>query len=97
MVLYSAIALAIAAVILLTAYYSLTFGKTSFSNTNWEFKMRFDLLDMLVKFLPSSYDTVRPEGLPFVYCGVLTLIGFNLIYLCLLFCSSLQNIGTNSL
>ena len=74
MVIYSAIAVAITAVILLTAYYSLTFGKTSFSTANWEFKMRFELLDMLVKFLPSSYDTVRPEGLPFVYCGVLTLI-----------------------
>ncbi len=71
---FSAIALAISAVILLTAYYSLSFGKQSFSNTNWEFSMRFDLLDMLVKFLPCSYDTVRPEGLPFVYCGVLTLL-----------------------
>ncbi len=24
--------------------------------------------------LPNSYDTVRPEGLPFIYCGVLSLI-----------------------
>ncbi len=71
---FSILGVAIAAVIILTAYYSLTFGKSTFSNTNWAFTTRFDLLDMLVKFLPCSYDTVRPEGLPFVYCGVLALM-----------------------
>lgn len=74
MVFFSALGVAISAVIILTAYYSLTFGKTTFSDTNWSFKTNFDLLDMLVKLLPCSYDTVRPEGLPFVYCGVLTLL-----------------------
>ncbi len=71
---FSVLAIAIAAVVLLTAYYSLTFGKTSFSSTVWDFAIRFDLLDMFVKFLPCSYDTVRPEGLPFVYCGMLALL-----------------------
>ncbi len=74
MTFFSILGVAIAAVIILTAYYSLTFGKTTFSSTNWSFNTRFDLLDMLVKFLPCSYDTVRPEGLPFVYCGTLTLL-----------------------
>ncbi len=74
MLFFSILGVAIAAVIILTAYYSLTFGKTTFSNTNWALDTRFDLLDMLVKFMPCSYDTVRPEGLPFVYCGVLTLM-----------------------
>lgn len=73
-VFFSVLALAIAAVILLTAYYSLTFGKTDFSSASWDFEMRFDLIDIFAKFLPCSYDTVRPEGLPFVYCGVLTLL-----------------------
>ncbi len=72
--LFSLIAVAISAVIILTAYYSLSFGKNTFSNTNWALEMRFDILDMFAKFLPSSYDTVRPEGLPFVYCGVITLL-----------------------
>jgi len=72
--LFSAIAVAISAVIILTAYYSLSFGKNTFSNTYWGLEMRFDILDMFAKFLPSSYDTVRPEGLPFVYCGVITLL-----------------------
>ncbi len=71
---FSVLAVAIAAVIIFTAYYSLTFGKTTFSNTNWSFAENFEILDFLTKFLPGSYDTVRPEGLPLVYCGVLTLI-----------------------
>ena len=71
---FSLLALAISAVIILTAYYSLQFGKNSFSDPNWEISLRFDFFDLLYKFLPGSYDTVRPEGFPFVYCGVLTLI-----------------------
>lgn len=71
---FSALSLAIAAVVWLGAYYSLGFGKNSFSNPNWEVSLRFDFLDLLYKFLPGSYDTVRPEGFPFVYCGVFTLL-----------------------
>ncbi len=72
--LYSLLAAAIAAIILIPAYYGLTFGKTTFQNTNYDFAQRFDFLDFLTKFLPASYDTVRPEGLPFVYSGLLTLL-----------------------
>lgn len=72
--LYSVIALGITAFILLGAYYSLNFGKTTFSTTKWEFLMNFDILELLYKTLPGSYDTVRPEGLPFIYCGLLTLL-----------------------
>ncbi len=72
--LYSILSVCIAAVIILTAYYSLTFGKTTFSDPSWAFNLRFDIIELLVKFFPGSYDTVRPEGLPFIYCGTLTLI-----------------------
>lgn len=71
---YSMIAIGIAAVILLSAYYSLNFGKTTFSDPKWEWTLKFDIIDLLYKFLPGSYDTVRPAGYPFVYCGVLTLL-----------------------
>ena len=71
---FSLVALGIAAVILLGAYYALNFGKTTFSNPSWEWTLKFDALDLLYKFLPGSYDTVRPAGLPFVYCGILTLL-----------------------
>lgn len=69
----SAIAVGISMVIVASAYYSLQFGKNTFSNPNFDPTIRFDILDFFTKFLPGSYDTVRPEGLPFVYCGVLTL------------------------
>lgn len=68
------IAAAIAAFIIFSAYYSLSFGKNEFSDPNWTLKAKFDLLDFFTKFLPGSYDTVRPQGLPFVYCGILVLI-----------------------
>ena len=71
---YSVIAIGISAFIVFTAYYSLTFGKTDFSDPNWSFTSRFNFLELFYKFLPSSYDTVRPAGLPFVYCGVLSLL-----------------------
>ena len=72
--LFSILSAAIAAFVLIAAYYSLRFGKTEFSNPNWSPKANFDILDMLVKFLPGSYDTFEPAGIPFLYCGLLSLI-----------------------
>ena len=71
--LFSAIAVGIAMIIVATAYYSLSFGKNNFSNPDFSLSIRFDLLDFFTKFLPGTYDTIRPEGLPIVYCGTLTL------------------------
>ena len=70
----SAVALAIAAFVIVGAYYSLSFGKSDFTSPRWSFSAKFSFLDFFTKFLPGTYDTVRPEGLPFVYCGVLTLL-----------------------
>ena len=70
----SALAIGISMVIVATAYYSLQFGKNTFSNPDFTPSLRFDFMDFLTKFLPGSYDTVRPEGLPFVYCGVISLL-----------------------
>ena len=70
---YSVIALGIATVIWLSAYYALSFGKDEFSDPNWGFRTKFSLIELLTKLLPGSFDTVRPEGLPFIYCGVLVL------------------------
>ena len=71
---FSALALGIAAMLLLPAYYSLTFGKTDFSVGDFSFKAKFDLLDFFAKMFPGAYDTVRPEGLPWVYSGTISLI-----------------------
>ena len=72
-VLYSALACGMAMLIIATAYYSLSMGKNDFSNPNFSPVSQFDFVDLLTKFFPGSYDTVRPEGLPFVYCGIITL------------------------
>ncbi len=72
--LFSILAAMISAFVLVMAYYSLGFGKSEFSTPNWDLQAKFDIMDFLAKFLPGSYDTVEPAGLPFVYCGVITLI-----------------------
>ncbi len=71
---WSALAIGIAAFIILTARYSLSMGKDEFSSPKWDITQKFNLFELIYKFLPSSYDTVRPAGLPFVYCGVLTIM-----------------------
>lgn len=71
---FSLLSAAISAFMLIAAYYSLQFGKTEFSSPNWAMEPNFDIVDFLTKFLPGSYDTVEPDGLPFVYCGIITLI-----------------------
>lgn len=73
--------LAISAVILIPTYYAMTFGKTTFTDPSWEMTSQFDLIEFCVKLLPGGYDTVRPDGLPFVYCGVLTLLFLPVFFL----------------
>ena len=79
---FSLLAIGIAAVIVLGAYYSLQFGKNEFSDPSWDIALRFDFYDLLFKLLPSSYDTVRIDGLPFVYCGLITIVLAPLFFCC---------------
>ena len=81
MALYSLSAVMICGVLLFCTYYSLTFGKTTFSNPNFTPSQKFDWLDMVTKLFIGSYDTVRPEGLPFLYSGTLTLMLLPLYFL----------------
>ena len=78
---FSVISLMISAFVLLCAYYSLTFGKTGFSNPNFLPTLNFDFLDLFVKMLPGSYDNVRPGGLPMIYCGILAVIAIPLFFM----------------
>ena len=78
---YSVIGLGAAAVIWLSAYYALSFGKDEFTDPSWGFKSKFSLMELLTKLFPGSFDTVRPEGLPFIYCGLLVLILVPLYFL----------------
>ena len=75
------IALMIAAFILIAALYSLSFGKNNFQTTNWAFALRFDFIEIFNKMLVGSYDTVRPNGLPMIYSGVLAILGLPMFYM----------------
>ena len=81
MAVYSGIVIMISMIIWYPAYTSLQFGKSSFSKPNFTFSQNFDLLDFFTKFFPGSYDTVRPAGLPFVYCGTVALMLLPLYFL----------------
>ena len=78
---FSAIAIGLAACIILPTYYSLSFGKSDFSDPTFKFELRFDFLDYISRLFLNAYDTVRPEGLPIIYCGTLTLILLPLFFL----------------
>ncbi len=78
---FSVIAVLMAALIIIPAYYSLSFGKNMFSTPIWSFDSRFSLYDLFSKFLFGSYDTVRPVGIPNVYCGVAVLLLVPLFFL----------------
>ena len=78
---FSILAAMISAFMLLCAWYSLQFGKTGFSNPNFNFTLRFDFLDIFVKMLPGSYDTVRPNGLPMIYSGMLAILALPLFFM----------------
>lgn len=71
---FAIIAVLISAVYIWSSYQALTFGKTEFTNPSFKFTQRFDFLDLLSKMYFGSYDTVRPEGWPFLYTGMLTVI-----------------------
>ena len=57
--LWAAVGVAIAAVIILPAYYSLTLGKLDFSTPDYTPKQLFSFADLLTKAFFGSYDTVR--------------------------------------
>jgi len=72
--LFSLLAVGIATIILLPTYYSLMFGKNTFTDPDYSFKWQFNVLEFLYKFFFGAADTTRREGMPFVYCGMLTLM-----------------------
>ena len=78
---FSVIALLLACLIVLPAYYSLQFGKNEFSNPTYEFTSKFKLFDLFGMLLFNAYDTVRPEGMPVLYCGILTLLLIPLFFI----------------
>ncbi len=75
------IALMCAAWVLIPVYNSLKLGKLEFTDPDYSMATQFDFLTFITKLFPLSYDTVYPEGLPFIYCGALSLLLIPLFYL----------------
>lgn len=61
-------------VVVFPVYKSLQLGKFNFTTPDFTIKPQFTFVEFLTKLLPFSYDTVRPEGLPVIYCGMFTLM-----------------------
>ena len=72
--LYTVIALALSAVIILPAYHSLSFGKTDFTVPDFSPTQTADFLAILKKTLIGSYDSVGNEGIAFIYAGIPSLV-----------------------
>ncbi len=71
----------LAATMLLPVYNALKLGKFDFTEPDYTLKLQFQSLDVISKLLPSSYDTVRNEGLPEIYCGTLTILMVPLFFM----------------
>ncbi|MDE7229312.1 MAG: YfhO family protein [Oscillospiraceae bacterium] len=65
--------------IIIPVYKSLSIGKLAYGEPDYSMRENFNLADMLIKLFPGTYDTIRPDGLPMLYCGTLALI-FAVIY-----------------
>ena len=59
---------------ILPVYKSLSNGKFEFSTPDYSLVENFNIPDIFIKLFPTTYDTVRMEGLPILYCGTLALI-----------------------
>lgn len=70
-----------ASIVLITVYNSLKLGKLEFTEPDFTIKTQFDMFTFSTKLFPLSYDTVRPEGLPMIYCGTITLLLLPLFFL----------------
>ena len=65
--------------VVLPVYKSLQMGKLDFGKPDYSFVENFNIPDILIKLFPGAFDTIRPEGFPMLYCGMLTLI-FAVLY-----------------
>ncbi len=65
--------------IILPVYKSLSNGKFGFGNPDYSLRENFNLADCFIKLFPGTFDTIRPEGLPMLYCGTTALL-FAVIY-----------------
>ncbi len=70
----SAAAVFMSGFVILPAFLPLLEGKLDNGLDRVEFRECFNIMDGILKFYPTVYDTQRYGGLPFLYCGLFTLI-----------------------
>ncbi len=75
----SVCAILMSCVMILPVYKSLSNGKFAFTEPDYTPAENFNIADSFIKLFPTTYDTVRMEGLPILYFGTLALI-FAVIY-----------------
>lgn len=75
-------AVMISAFMIIPVYESLSYGKFEFSVPDYSLVENFPLIELLDKILPNSYDTVRMTGLPFLYCGIITVLLLPAYFFC---------------
>ncbi len=68
------VAAMISGFMILPVYNSLQNGKLEFTVPDYSLATNFDFLKIAQKLFPNTYDTVRMEGLPFIFCGSVVLI-----------------------
>lgn len=75
----SVVAVLMSCWIIFPVYKSLQLGKFAFGNSDYSFAENFNITDVFLKLFAGTFDTIRPEGFPMLYCGTLALI-FVVIY-----------------
>jgi uncharacterized membrane protein YfhO len=76
------ISVMMSAFIILPVYASLSLGKFDFSEPNFASRLSFEMFDLTRKLFMNSYDTVRMEGLPFLFSGTLVMLLLPAYFVC---------------
>lgn len=69
------------AFMILSVYKALQLGKFDFTEPDFSFATQFNPLDFFPQLLPAQYDSVDVDGLPEIYCGMLTVVLLPIFYL----------------
>lgn len=79
-------AILISCPVIIPVYKSLSVGKlvygdpdSALKNSIEDPRENFNIADIFIKLFPGTYDTIRPEGLPMLYCGTFALV-FAVLY-----------------
>jgi uncharacterized membrane protein YfhO len=80
----------ISAFIILPVYSSLSMGKLDFAENlvdmaaheEYEIENNFHIIEMTRKLFPNSYDTVRMDGMPFLFVGTIALLTVPAYFFC---------------